>query len=153
MKPSKLYEALHALIGERVPLHIWRPCGVGKSQIFGQVARDLDYNFLDVRAVQLDPVDLRGLPRIASDQTEWVPPKFLPTTGKGILFLDELTSAPQITQAGCYQLVLDRRLGNMYCRTDGWSSQQGIRLPSGESIFRCRDHCGIGSFTSSLRPT
>ena len=38
MKPSKLYEALHALIGERVPLHIWGPCGVGKSQIVGQVA-------------------------------------------------------------------------------------------------------------------
>jgi len=33
MKPSKLYEALHALIGERVPLHIWGACGVGKSQI------------------------------------------------------------------------------------------------------------------------
>ena len=30
MKPSKLYEALHALIGERVPLHIWGACGVGK---------------------------------------------------------------------------------------------------------------------------
>jgi hypothetical protein len=29
MKPSKLYEALHALIGERVPLHIWGACGVG----------------------------------------------------------------------------------------------------------------------------
>ena len=119
MKPSKLYEALHALIGERVPLHIWGPCGVGKSQIVGQVAADLDYNFLDVRAVQLDPVDLRGLPRIASNQTEWVPPKFLPTTGKGILFLDELTSAPQMTQAGCYQLVLDRRLGE-YELPDGW---------------------------------
>ena len=25
-----------------------------------------------------------------------LPPKFLPTTGKGILFLDELTSAPQM---------------------------------------------------------
>ena len=73
--------------------------------------RDLDWQFLDVRAVQLDPVDLRGLPRIAADQTEWVPPKFLPTRGKGILFLDELTSAPQMTQAGCYQLVLDRKLG------------------------------------------
>lgn len=119
MKPSKLYEALHALIGERVPLHIWGPCGVGKSQIVGQVAADLNYNFLDVRAVQLDPVDLRGLPRIASDQTEWVPPKFLPTTGKGILFLDELTSAPQMTQAGCYQLVLDRKLGE-YVLPDGW---------------------------------
>src|ERR1019366_6226351 len=44
-------------------------------------------------------------------QTEWVPPKFLPTTGKGILFLDELTSAPQMTQAGCSQLVLDPTLG------------------------------------------
>ena len=66
MKPSKLYEALHALIGERVPLHIWGACGVGKSQIVSQVANDLDYDFLDVRAVQLDPVDLRGLPRICS---------------------------------------------------------------------------------------
>jgi AAA domain (dynein-related subfamily) len=119
MKPSKLYEALHALIGERVPLHIWGPCGVGKSQIVGQVADDLNFSFLDVRAVQLDPVDLRGLPRIASDQTEWVPPKFLPTTGKGILFLDELTSAPQMTQAGCYQLVLDRKLGE-YVLPEGW---------------------------------
>ena len=41
MKPSKLYEALHALIGERVPLHIWGACGVGKSQIVAQVAREL----------------------------------------------------------------------------------------------------------------
>ena len=81
MKPSKLYEALHALISERVPLHIWGACGVGKSQIVSQVASDLDYDFLDVRAVQLDPVDLRGLPRIrrpdalssASDLT----PKFV----------------------------------------------------------------------------
>jgi MoxR-like ATPase len=119
MKPSKLYEALHALIGERVPLHIWGACGVGKSQIVHQVADDLNYDFLDVRAVQLDPVDLRGLPRISADQTEWVPPKFLPTSGKGILFLDELTSAPQMTQAGCYQLVLDRRLGE-YRLPDEW---------------------------------
>jgi len=119
MKPSKLYEALHALIGERVPLHIWGACGVGKSQIVAQVARDLNIFFLDVRAVQLDPVDLRGLPRIAADQTEWVPPKFLPTDGKGILFLDELTSAPQMTQAGCYQLILDRKLGE-YVLPDGW---------------------------------
>ena len=119
MTPAKLYEALHALIHVRVPLHIWGACGVGKSQIVAQVAHDLDYAFLDVRAVQLDPVDLRGLPRIADHKTEWVPPKCLPTTGKGILFLDELTSAPQMTQAGCYQLVLDRKLGE-YVLPDGW---------------------------------
>jgi hypothetical protein len=119
MKPSMLYEALLALIGERVPLHVWGACGVGKSQIVSQVADNLDYDFLDIRAVQLDPIDLRGLPRITADSTEWVPPKFLPTNGKGILFLDELTAAPQMTQAGCYQLVLDRRLGE-YKLPDGW---------------------------------
>jgi hypothetical protein len=63
--------------------------------------------------VQLDPVDLRGLPRVFDDKTEWVPPNFLPTSGEGILFLDELTSAPQMTQAACYQLVLDRKLGEL----------------------------------------
>jgi hypothetical protein len=73
MKPSKPYEALHALIGERVPMHIWRACGIGESQIVAQVSNGLDYDFLDVYAVRLDPVDLRGLPRIAADQTEWVP--------------------------------------------------------------------------------
>jgi hypothetical protein len=119
MKPSMLYDALLALIGERVPMHVWGACGVGKSQIVSQIADELDYDFLDVRAVQLDPVDLRGLPRVSSDFTEWVPPKFLPTSGKGILFLDELTSAPQMTQAGCYQLVLDRKLGE-YKLPDAW---------------------------------
>src|SRR6201997_2912019 len=119
MKPSALFEALHALIGQRVPLHIWGACGVGKSQIVDQVATDLNWQFLDIRAVQLDPVDLRGLPRISSNQAEWVPPKFLPTSGEGILFLDELTSAPQMTQAACYQLVLDRKLGE-YDLPEGW---------------------------------
>jgi hypothetical protein len=119
MKPSMLYEALLALIGKRVPLHIWGACGVGKSQIVSQVADELNYEFLDVRAVQLDPIDLRGLPRIAGNTTEWVPPSFLPTSGRGILFLDELTAAPQMTQAGCYQLVLDRKLGE-YRLPDEW---------------------------------
>jgi len=71
---------------KRMPLHIWGPRGVDKSQMVAQVAADLNYNFLDVRAVQLDPVDLRGVPRDAFDQTKWARPKFLPTSGKGISF-------------------------------------------------------------------
>jgi MoxR-like ATPase len=58
-----------------VPLHIWGACGVGKSQIVAQGPSDLNWQFLDIRAVQLDPVDLRGLPRIAGDQAEWVLPR------------------------------------------------------------------------------
>lgn len=41
MKPSMLVEALHVLIDQRVPAHIWGSCGVGKSQIVAQVAKQL----------------------------------------------------------------------------------------------------------------
>jgi hypothetical protein len=36
MKASELYEALHALISECVPIHIWGAGGVRKSQIVGE---------------------------------------------------------------------------------------------------------------------
>jgi hypothetical protein len=48
MKPSKLFEALHAIITERVPLRIWRACGVGKSQIVAQVVSEMNWQFLDI---------------------------------------------------------------------------------------------------------
>jgi hypothetical protein len=119
MKPSQLREALLAVLSERVPVHVWGATGVGKSQIVAQVAAKMSCELLDLRAVLLDPVDLRGLPWIHQGQTEWVPPKFLPTQGRGILFLDELTSAPQMTQAACYQLILDRKLGE-YRLPEDW---------------------------------
>jgi len=153
MKPSELFEALRALVCERVPLHIWGACGAGKSQIVAQVTSDLGWQFLHIRAVQLDPVDLRGLPRISPDQAEWVPPKFLPTSGKGSLFLDELTAAPQMTQAGCYQLVLDRKLGEYYL-PDGWvvvaagnpASERGVH-------FSMLGRCGTASSTETSSRT
>ncbi len=119
MKPSQLSEALFALLAERVPAHIWGATGIGKSQIVQQVADRMQCALLDLRAVLLDPIDLRGLPWIHQGQTQWIPPGFLPTQGRGILFLDELTSAPQMTQAACYQLVLDRKLGE-YRLPDEW---------------------------------
>ena len=68
----------------------------------------------------LDPVDLRGLPSVRGDVAHWCPPSFLPTEGEGILFLDELNAAPPLVQAACYQLVLDRRVGE-YVLPDGWT--------------------------------
>jgi MoxR-like ATPase len=143
MKPSALFEGLHALISQRVPLHIWGACGVGKSQIVAQVAKSLSYRFIDIRAVQRGPVDLRRLPRITADRAEWAPPKFLPPGVDGILFLDELTSAPQMTQAGCYQLVLDDRLRE-YRLPDGWAviAAQPLRSSRSGTGFRRRDEMG-----------
>jgi hypothetical protein len=121
MKPSRIIETLKTLIEVRQPVFVWGAPGVGKSQVVAQVARQEGLELVDVRAVLLDPVDLRGLPRIDDNNRAcWCPPEFLPTGGKGILFLDELNAAPPLVQAACYQLVLDRQLGE-YRLPDGWS--------------------------------
>jgi hypothetical protein len=86
-----------------------------------QLAETLNVPLQDVRALLLDPVDLRGLPFLGSDgRSKWATPEFLPENGTGILFLDELNAAPAMVQASCYQLVLDRKLGE-YTLPDGWA--------------------------------
>ncbi len=121
MKPSAIVAALETLLQVRQPVFIWGAPGVGKSQVVAQVAARHELTLIDIRAVLLDPVDLRGLPRI--DETGlavWSPPSFLPREGKGILFLDELNTAPPLVQAACYQLILDRKLGE-YELPEGWT--------------------------------
>lgn len=120
MRPSDITTALETLTAIRQPAFLWGAPGVGKSQIVAQLARKLDIELLDVRAVLLDPVDLRGLPRIDGERAQWCPPAFLPTSGEGILFLDELNAAPPLVQAACYQLILDRKVGE-YELPDGWT--------------------------------
>ncbi len=121
MKPSEIITSLTHLIATRQPLFLWGAPGVGKSQVVAQTAAALDLELIDIRALLLDPVDLRGLPRISADgRSEWCIPSFLPVEGEGVLFLDELNAAPPLVQASCYQLVLDRRLGE-YELPDGWT--------------------------------
>jgi len=121
MKPSQIRAALETLLEVGQPAFLWGPPGVGKSQVVAQVAADHGLELADVRAVLLDPVDLRGIPRFTdAGDTVWCPPAFLPKTGHGILFLDELNAAPPLVQAACYQLILDRRLGE-YELPRGWT--------------------------------
>jgi len=122
MKASAISDALRVLVTARQPVFIWGGPGQGKSAIVGQLAKALNLRLQDVRALLLDPVDLRGLPFLGSDgrSTRWATPEFLPQDGTGILFLDELNAAPAMVQASCYQLVLDRKLGE-YTLPDGWA--------------------------------
>lgn len=121
MKPSQVVTSLTSLTASRQPLFLWGAPGVGKSQVVAQTAKALGLDLIDIRALLLDPVDLRGLPRISADgRSEWCIPSFLPVQGRGILFLDELNAAPPLVQASCYQLVLDRRLGE-YLLPEGWT--------------------------------
>ncbi len=121
MKASAVLSALHALIAARQPTFIWGGPGLGKSDIVRQVAKEKSVALQDVRALLLDAVELRGLPYLSQDhQAKWASPDFLPRSGEGILFLDELNAAPPMVQAGCYQLVLDRKLGD-YTLPERWS--------------------------------
>lgn len=121
MKPSEIVSALELLLEIRQPVFLWGAPGVGKSQVVAQVAAEHGMELVDIRAVLLDPVDLRGIPRIDdAGNAVWCPPSFLPRSGRGILFLDELNTAPPLVQAACYQLILDRKLGE-YELPEDWT--------------------------------
>lgn len=119
--PQDLGAYLTTLLEQQVThaVMIWGPAGIGKSSIVAQVAAEHGIEMIDVRLSQLAPTDLRGLPVPDGDISRWLPPEFLPRTGAGILFLDELNMAPPTMQGVAQQLILDRRVGS-YCVPDGW---------------------------------
>lgn len=118
---TELYKQLETLLLSDIPTFIHGSPGIGKSYIVNDIAKKNDLEIIDVRLSQLDAVDLRGIPSISDNQTKWMPPVFLPNNpdSKGILFLDELNSAPLSVQAAIYQLVLDRKIGE-YTLPKGW---------------------------------
>jgi hypothetical protein len=115
------------------PVMLWGPPGVGKSRIVAQVADAHDATLIDVRLSQMEPTDLRGIPFREANRVEWSVPALLPDEkrhgARGILFLDEITSAPPTVTAAAYQLILDRRLGE-------------YRVPAGWAIFAAGNRYG-----------
>jgi hypothetical protein len=119
---AQLYNQLDILLQTDTPVFIHGSPGIGKSYIVNDIAKKNNLEIIDVRLSQLDAVDLRGIPTIHNNQTIWMPPVFLPTdeNSSGILFLDELNSAPLSVQAAIYQLVLDRKIGE-YTMPKNWA--------------------------------
>jgi len=112
MKPSDVAKALITCLDAKQPVCLWGSPGIGKSQIVHQTGLLTNREVRDVRAVLLDPVDLRGLPHVNGDgRSHWATPEFLPRDGQGIFFLDELNRAVMMVQNACFQLVLDGKLG------------------------------------------
>lgn len=129
MRPSQLNiilerEFLSTSTGHHTPVMLWGPPGVGKSQLIAQVAAQHNAPMVDIRLSQMEPSDLRGIPFRVGEHVEWAIPALLPNAERhgqnGILFLDEITSAPPSVSASAYQLILDRRLGE-YKVPDGWA--------------------------------
>ncbi len=129
MRPAQLdlvleREFLGSAAGHHTPVMLWGAPGVGKSQIVNQVAARHRAPVIDIRLSQMEPSDLRGIPFRVGDFVQWAVPAILPDAERhgprGVLFLDEITSAPPAVSAAAYQLILDRRLGE-YRVPDGWA--------------------------------
>ena len=128
LRPSELAPTLALLVEARQPAILWGAPGCAKSALARQVAADAARAYVDVRALLLDPVDLRGIPwRDGDGRTRWAPPAFLPPAddpGRWLINLEELPSAVPMVQAALYQLVLDRKVGE-------------YELPEGASLIAC----------------
>ena len=129
MRPAQLLavldrEFLSAREGHHTPVMLWGAPGVGKSQMIAEIARRHDAPMIDIRLSQMEPSDLRGIPFRIENRVEWAVPSMLPDAARhganGILFMDEITSAPPSVSAAAYQLILDRRLGE-YQVPPGWA--------------------------------
>lgn len=124
-----LSDAYCAVIEHHQPLKLlpsvmlWGPPGVGKSQAVRQMAKKIaertgkKTHVTDVRLLLFNPIDLRGIPTANADKTlaVWLRPQIFQMDESedvvNILFLDEISAAPQSVQAAAYQITLDRVVG------------------------------------------
>lgn len=102
---------------------LWGPPGVGKSQAVRQIAGEIEehsgkrVHVTDVRLLLFNPIDLRGIPTANAEKTlaVWLKPQIFrmdeDESVVNILFLDEISAAPQSVQAAAYQITLDRMVG------------------------------------------
>lgn len=96
-----------------IPVLLWGRPGVGKSSFMEALANP-EFPVLTLIASIHDPTDFSGLPvhhegKVRYAIPEWV--KMFEEKGVGLLFLDELTTAPPSVQAALLRVVLERKVG------------------------------------------
>ncbi|MFC4997835.1 AAA family ATPase [Dactylosporangium cerinum] len=121
-------EALTLAVAADLPVLLWGEPGIGKTAALTQLAEALDLPLTTVIASVHEPSDFSGLPVVGDDPAvqgvPMAPPDWavrLVRAGRGLLFLDELSTAPPAVQAALLRLVLERRVG-------------ALRLPPGVRI-------------------
>ena len=127
-RPDTQLEALTLAVAADLPVLLWGEPGIGKTAALTQLAAALDLPLTTVIASVHEPSDFSGLPVVGDDPAEqgvpMAPPDWavrLVRAGRGLLFLDELSTAPPAVQAALLRLVLERRVG-------------ALRLPPGVRI-------------------
>jgi len=114
-------EALALAVSANLPVLLWGEPGIGKSATLQQLAAGMGTPLETVIASVHEPSDFAGLPIVgdspATDGVPMAPPDWavrLARAGSGLLFFDELSSAPPAVQAALLRVVLERRVGSLH---------------------------------------
>jgi hypothetical protein len=110
--------ALAVAVGARVPVLLWGAAGLGKSSAVREMAAAAGLPCETVIASIREPSDFAGLPIVAQDgkTVTLAPPSWaerLFSAGTGVLFLDEISTAPPAVQAALLRVVLERTVGDL----------------------------------------
>jgi hypothetical protein len=110
----------------RVPLLVWGPPGAGKTATIRAWAERRKLRSWTVVASLREPADFGGLPIVDHDgrlagneptgpRVTFAPPRFAVEAAAegGVIFLDELTTAPPAVQAALLRAVVDRAFGDL----------------------------------------
>ncbi len=103
----------------RLPVMIWGAPGIGKSQIVRETAAEYGLSMLDLRLNYYEESDLLGIPVKTELGMEFIKYSQLPSSGKGVWFLDELTHARTSLQGLVFQLIQDNAIES-YSVPEGW---------------------------------
>ena len=119
-RPDRQLEALTLAVAADLPVLLWGEPGIGKTAALQHLAATLDLPLTTVIASVHEPSDFSGLPVVGDDPAvqgvPMAPPDWavrLVLQGRGLLFLDELSTAPPAVQAALLRLVLERRVGTL----------------------------------------
>lgn len=96
-----------------IPVLLWGKPGEGKSSFLESLSQP-NFPVLTLIASIHDPTDFSGLPIMHNGKVHYAIPEWVEnfgTEGEGILFLDELTTAPPSVQAALLRVVLERKVG------------------------------------------
>ncbi|MGW1464523.1 sigma 54-interacting transcriptional regulator [Streptomyces sp. NPDC002308] len=117
-RPDEQLEALTLAVSADLPVLLWGEPGIGKTAALTQLAGSLGLPLTTVIASVHEPTDFSGLPVVGDDPevrgVPMAPPQWaveLVRAGRGLLFLDELSTATPAVQAALLRVVLERRVG------------------------------------------